>query len=166
MRFDSIIDIRRGGFHGFVTISELQTSKCHEVSDNPGVYLVLRPNWAEPAFVSKSTGGYFKGRDPSVRINQLQDAWVEKSLVLYIGKAGGPGTKATLKSRLRKYMECGEGKADRRWGGRYIWQLGDSGSLRVCWKPMPDGDPEALEKRLIKEFKAIYGQRPFANLIG
>lgn len=166
MMVGSINDIRRRGFCGFVSISALQTSKCREVPEEPGVYLVLRPSWAEPAFLRKSTGGGFKGKDPTVPIAQLQSAWVKKALVLYIGKAGGQGKKATLKSRLRKYMECGEGKAGRRRGGRLIWQLGDSGSSIVCWKPMTEGDPKAFERGLIKEFKAIYDQRPFANLIG
>jgi hypothetical protein len=164
MKFDSIDNISHSGFKGFVAISALQASKCHEVPDKPGVYLVLRRKKARPVFLSQSTGGHFKGKDPTVAINQLENSWVEESLVLYIGKAGGPGKKATLRSRLSKYMQYGQGKRVAKRGGRYIWQLDQSGSLIVCWKPTPNADPRAAEKGLIQDFKATYGTRPFANL--
>lgn len=51
------------------------------------------------------------------------------------------------------------------WGGRYIWQIKNSGNLLLCWKPTPDEDPEAIETALIARFKEQHGgHRPFANL--
>lgn len=165
MKFDSINDIKRSGFRGFVAISALQASKCRKVPDKPGVYLVLRPDKTPPVFLSRSVGGHFKGKDPTVPIKELEKAWVEGALVLYVGKAGGPGTAPTLKRRVFRFMQFGQGKAVAKFGGRYIWQLDHSGSLVVCWKPIPNADPRALERQLIQEFKAAYGRRPFANLL-
>lgn len=164
MRFDRIDEIKQNSFRGFVAISALQASNCHEVPEEPGVYLVLRLHTSWPVFRRKSTGGRFKGKDPTVAVNQLKDSWVEESVVLYIGKAGGPGKKATLRSRLRQYMRFGQGNPAPHRGGRYIWQLGDSGSLVICWRPTFNAHPRTEEKRLIQEFKDTYEKRPFANL--
>jgi hypothetical protein len=58
MNFASIHHIRRSGFDGFVTVSALQASKCCEVPNKPGVYLILRPNSLHPArrfeYISKN----------------------------------------------------------------------------------------------------------------
>jgi hypothetical protein len=164
MKFDNVDDIKRSGFQGFLAISALQASNCREVPDERGVYLVLWPKKARPVFLRQSTGGHFKGKDPTVAINQLENSWVEESLVLYTGKAGGPGRKATLRSRLRQYMRYGQGAAVGHRGGRYIWQLDQSGSLIVCWKPTTNADPRAVEEGLNQDFKATCGRRPFANL--
>jgi hypothetical protein len=167
MKFDSIDGIKRCGFEGFLAISALQASRCHEVPDERGVYLVLRSKKARPVFLSQSTGGHFKGKDPTVAVNQLEKSWVENSLVLYIGKAGGPGKTATLRSRICLYMRFGQRESVAHWGGRYIWQIKQSGSLIVCWRPMPNGDPRLVEKGLIQDFKDTHdGRRPFANLRG
>jgi hypothetical protein len=165
MKLDSIDDIKRSGFRGFLAISALQASECHEVPIERGVYLVLRRKKARPRFRRRNPGGHFKGKDPTVAVDQLKNKWVEKSLVLYIGKAGGPSTKETLKSRLVKYMRFGQGEPVGHWGGRYVWQLGDSGSLVLCWQRIPNAEPRAVEEGLIQGFKAKYdGRRPFANL--
>jgi len=71
MEFDSIDDIKQSGFRGFVPISALQASKCRQVPDEPGVYLVLRPGKTRPAFLSQSIGGHFKGKDPTVAVAEL-----------------------------------------------------------------------------------------------
>ena len=92
MKFDSIDDIKQSGFRGFVPISVLQASKCRQVPDEPGVYLVLRPGKTRPAFLSQSIGGHFKDKDPTVAVARLENAWIEESPVVYIGKAGAPGS--------------------------------------------------------------------------
>jgi len=166
MRFDSVDEVSHSGFQGFVPISALQASNCRELPDVPGVYLVLRPIKTRPVFLRQSTGGHFKSKNPTVAINELKNSWAEESVVVYIGKAGGTGMKASLRSRLIQYMRFGQGKAVGHWGGRYIWQLCHSGSLVVCWKSTPSADPRVVEKGLLQEFKATYGRRPFANRRG
>jgi hypothetical protein len=162
-QFDSIDSIRQCGFEGFVTISALRESKCNDVPDVPGVYLVLRTSTTLPEFLVESTGGHFKGKDPTVLISELELNWVEDALVLNIGKAG-PSIGRTLKSRLREYVQFGQGEVIGHRGGRYIWQLADSSELLVCWKATPHVDPKDEESRLITEFEAEYEKLPFANL--
>ena len=162
MKFASLNDIRQSGFEGFLAISALQTSKCREVPDMRGVYLVLRPDYTRADFLPESTGGHFKEKNPTVPVKCLESRWVENALVLYIGKAG-PGT-ATLKSRLKTYVQFGQRKRVAHWGGRYIWQLRHSRDLLLCWKVTADTLPRTEERRLIQEFKAVYADPPFANL--
>lgn len=71
MNFDGIDDIRKAGFEGFVAISSLRRSNCREVPNEPGVYLVLRPNNRRPEFLSESTGGHWKEQNPTVAIEPL-----------------------------------------------------------------------------------------------
>lgn len=162
-QFDSIDAIRQSGFEGFVTISALQESRCCDVPDVPGVYLVLRASKTPPEFLGESTGGHFKGKNPAVLVSELELNWVEDAIVLNIGKAG-PSKGRTLRSRLAEYMQFGQGEPVGHAGGRYIWQLADSSELLVCWKATPDVDPKDEESRLIKDFEAIYKKLPFANL--
>jgi hypothetical protein len=158
----SIDDIRQSGFHGFLPISALQISKCCEVPNEPGVYLILRANSTRPEFLVESVGGHFKKRQPTVLVDRLQEKWVEDALILNIGKAG-PG-KATLKIRLKQYLRFGQGQKVGHRGGRYIWQLTNSSNLLGCWRTTGDAVPRTVEKALIEEFRAVYGKLPFANL--
>ena len=162
MNFDNIDDIRANGFDGFVAIPALQRSKCCEVPKKQGVYLILRPSIFSPEFLSESIGGHFKGQTPTVSLSELESKWVDGTLVLNIGKAG-PGT-ATLRGRLKDYVQFGQGKAIGHRGGRYIWQLRQSCALLVCWKVISDTLPRTVEKDLLREFEAVYGKLPFANL--
>lgn len=165
MNFASDEGIRQGGFEGFKAVSTLQTSGCCEVPDERGVYLVLSRNTKRPDFLSESIGGHFKGKDPTVEVGVLKSKWIRNSVVLYIGKAGGPGKAATLRSRVRQYLHFGQGKPIGHWGGRYIWQLADSSGLEICWKPTLNEIPREVEKGLIREFKVACKKLPFANLV-
>jgi|WetSurMetagenome_2_1015567.scaffolds.fasta_scaffold227000_3 hypothetical protein len=157
MDFGSIEDIEQHGFNGFVAVSTLRETACCQVPEVPGVYLVIRPQPQPVIFLDHSTGGHFKRRDPDITIQELQQAWVTGSIVIYIGKA------SDLRRRLRSYMRFGYGEPAHHWGGRYIWQLAEAGHLLVCWKMTPDEISRSAESHLIQEFIARYGKRPFAN---
>lgn len=166
MNFEILEGIKDFGFYGFLPVSNLQETRCKDVPKEPGIYLVLRADKGPPVFLQKSLGGFFKGTDPTVPVKELQDNWVDGPIVVNIGKAGGGGGNATLKGRLKQYMEFGAGKPVGHRGGRYIWQLAGSEKLQVCWMSTPNEEPKAVESRLIQEFKSRYGKRPFANLQG
>ncbi|MFZ0120682.1 MAG: hypothetical protein WAN20_17280 [Pseudonocardiaceae bacterium] len=146
--------LMRRGFTGFVPFAELPSA---DVPTAPGIYVVLRPVSVEPTVLETSPAGWFKGRDPSVAVEELRSAWVPSSEVLYIGKAGD------LRRRLNEYRRHGVGRRVGHWGGRYIWQLADSDLLLVAWQLTPCRNPAEVESRLIAEFVTSYGQRPFAN---
>jgi excinuclease UvrABC nuclease subunit len=158
MDFGSIEDIERQGFSGFAAVSTLRGSTCRQVPEASGVYLIIRPQPQPPIFLDHSTGGHFRGQEPDVAIQELQQAWVPGAIVIYIGKA------TVLRNRLRSYMRFGYGEPAPHWGGRYIWQLTDAPDLLVCWKMRSDEKPADVESQLIQEFKTRYGKRPFANL--
>ena len=164
MNFENIDGIKSHGFQGFVAISPLQDSACSDVPRRPGIYLVVQAADSPPKYLSKSIGGHFKKKDPTVSISELQGNWVDGPVVLYIGKAGGSGSSAMLRSRLLQYMQFGAGKPIGHWGGRYIWQIAGSGDLLVCWKPLEGEEPKAVESQLNGEFIQRYGKLPFANL--
>jgi hypothetical protein len=166
MNFQNVVKIKEDGFQGFNAISKLMES-CDHVPNKPGVYMVVRRVIEFPVFLSCSSGGHYKGTDPTVPLVDLKRHWVNGARVLYIGKAGGRSSKQSLRDRLRTYMDFGRGKPVAHRGGRYIWQLADARDLRICWKiTSGEEDPAIVESELIKEFKIKYGQGPFANLRG
>ena len=84
--------------------------------------------------------------------------------VLYLGRACGPGVRSLLRQRVKRYLRFGHGRVVGHWGGRFVWQLRDHGTLRVAWKPTGDEDPALVEARLQARFREHYGMLPFANL--
>ena len=154
------------GFEGFKTMGELMEGSRTQIPVQKGVYVVLRESESAPKFLTEGTGGFFKGKNPNVSIAELEANWVEGTPVVYIGKAGGAGSSATLQKRLGQYLRFGQGCNIGHWGGRYIWQLADSRDLVVCWKVLTSDDPREVELQMITEFKAAHGgNRPFANLM-
>lgn len=156
-------------FEGFVTIADLRVNNSAPLQK--GVYVVLRINVSDPDFLKEGTGGYFKGNNPNVPVDELYANWIPESSVLYIGKAGGKSkkngkeTKATLNSRIEQLLRFGQGEPVGHWGGRYLWQLADAESLLVCWKVLDIEEPSEVETSMIEAFKRQYkGRRPFANL--
>lgn len=163
MNFNSIEELKKAGFRGFKRMGELFIDSS-EIPKVKGVYLVLNPHYNKAEYVSIGTGGYFKGKNPNVSIDELKLNWVDNSLIVYIGKAGSNTAKATLNSRLKQYFRFGQGKNVGHWGGRLIWQLKNSVDLIVCWKPLPDDNPRETECQLLVEYVSTFSKLPFANL--
>jgi hypothetical protein len=162
--FKSIDNLRRNGFSGFVSAAALRQDLT-QIPDIRGVYMVVREIGNRPQFRATGSGGHYKRTDPNVPIEKLHKNWVEETCVLYIGKAGDEHSHATLRSRLRQYLQFGAGKSRSHKGGRYIWQLENAEDLLFCWKPLPSGNPQKEETALLAAFKCQYeGRLPFANL--
>lgn len=146
------------GFKGFVSVKDLKADfNSGGIPKEEGVYHVLRLKDSAPEFLSKGSGGYYKGKEPNVNIDKLCRNWVDAEPIVYIGKA----TK--LFSRIQQYIKFGSGENVGHYGGRYIWQLADSDDLVVCWKCV--GNSRMVEAAMIADFKNSHnGKRPFANL--
>lgn len=146
------------GFRGFVRVKKIKTEfgNC-EIPHDEGVYHVLRQTDSIPVFLSKGTGGYFKGKDPNVSVDELYLNWIDDEPILYIGKA------SDLHRRILQYVKFGSGKNVGHFGGRYIWQLKNSDDLIICWKCIKNS--RIIEGNMIADFKNKHnGRRPFANL--
>ena len=113
MKFNTIDDLKAAGFEGFIPVAQLQTDST-AIPRTAGVYMVVYTGENIPEFLSRGTGGFFKGKDPNVSITELETNWVENTCVVYIGKAGKlKNCKATIQSRLKQYLDFGAGKKRR-----------------------------------------------------
>lgn len=144
-------------------MGELRRTDLKAVPWYPGVYVIMRDALGPPQFVSVSSGGWFKGRNPSVSLDLLRAKWIDDAYVLYIGKADAGASRGRgLRQRVREYLQFGHGVPIGHWGGRYLWHLADTLELLVAWKA---ADPAApAESQLMAEFVASHGRLPFANL--
>jgi NTP pyrophosphatase (non-canonical NTP hydrolase) len=150
--------VEEAGFEGFVPFGRLTT---HAVPDSPGVYLVVRPSETEPLFSPQNPAGHFKGKDPSLSLDELQARWVPHSEVIYIGKAGGGTSSGSLRTRLKQYHQFGSGKPVGHWGGRAVFQLSDWSHCLIAWRS--SDEPVELESTMLRAFHERYGMLPFAN---
>lgn len=161
--FTNFDEIKKAGFAGFKTIKQLWANSS-SIPKEKGVYLIINSGFTKKDFLLKGTGGFFKAKDPNVSLAILNNNWVDNSLVMYMGQAGGNESSATLKSRIKQYLEFGKGKPAGHYGGRYIWQLRNSSELIVAWKIIKIENSSIVEQELFKDFLSYYGRLPFANL--
>lgn len=73
-----------------------------------GVYVVYRDSDEPPHFLEVSSGGHFKGKDPTVPVALLQSAWVSGVRVLNVGKAIGDGLRCVSGEELGPLAPAGE----------------------------------------------------------
>ena len=151
-------------FTGFCKIKDIKKKGYQQIPDRKGIYVVLRDNKSTPIFLEVNNGGRFKGRNPTVSKDILNNKWVKKTNIMYIGKAGGSRNTTSLRTRIKDFIEFGYGNPRPHWGGRYIWQLPDAYDLFICWRETKNIEPRTLEKELITTFKKKFNNLPFANL--
>ena len=96
MNFNNIDYIKKAGFEGFKTMKELFEDSS-QLPAIKGVYLILNLDTKTPSYLQVGTGGHFKGKNPNITIPELKSNWVDKTIVIYIGKAGSDTSSATLK---------------------------------------------------------------------
>lgn len=148
-------DLVSRGFEGSVSLRQLPR-RPETIPNVSGVYAVVRACSDPVAFVGKSAGGHFKGRDPSVARGTLTRAWINGTDTMYLGRA------RLLRRRIDELARFGRGESVGHWGGRYLWQLADHDNLLVAWHVATDYVER--EAALIDEFRATHGGLPFANL--
>lgn len=149
------------GFSEPVTIDELRRTRYVGIPDTPGTYLVIRASEITPRFLVKSTGGWFKRKDPSYSPEVVPKSWIEGAHIVYVGMTRA---RKGLRGRLRQYFDFGCGKNIGHRGGRLLWHLEDSANLLVCWRTCSAAEADLAETEAIVQFKATHGgARPFAN---
>ncbi len=151
------------GFTGFRPIDELDPMR---IPQGPGIFAILRPADFEPVFLSKSTAGTFKKKDPSLKREVLESEWVPDAAVVYIGKAsaGSQGNRG-LRKQIQEFLDYGRGRPTVVWDARLIWQLRDALDLIIAWKELPASEVNSAESVYHAGFAAAHGRLPFANLV-
>ena len=155
--------LKTEGFAGFRPIRSLETMR---IPQGTGLFTVVAPEDFQARFLTKSTAGIFKKKDPSLSAAALAAEWVDGAVVLYVGKAG-PGSKGNrgLRRQIQEFVDFGQGKPPGHWDGRLIWQLADAGSLTIAWKELPAGQLAGAEAGCHAAFVEEFGRLPFANLV-
>lgn len=153
-------ELRARGFEGFIGFKDVNPA---DLPTQPGVYVILRENDALPSFLTRSPAGWFKGKDPTVPVAELEESWPDGAHCVYIGKAASPTPRRHLRKRLTEFRRYGDGEPVGHQGGRRIWQLADADDFIVAWMRTPDRDPDQVESELIAEFVETHGRRPIGN---
>ncbi len=155
--------LKDDGFTGFRPITALEINR---IPQRQGIFVVLRPEGFEPRFLTKSTAGIFKKKNPSLPQAGLEAEWVADADILFIGKAGlGSKGNRGLRRQIQEFVDFGKGKPPGHWDGRLIWQLADAGTLLVAWKELPAESLNAAQAEYHAGFRALHGRLPFANLV-
>lgn len=148
----------RLGFEGWKRFGSVERG---DLPPRHGVYVVVREPGQRPAFLIESVGGPHKHKVLTVGVDELQQAWRDGAEVVYVGKAGGA---RGLKDRLWAYARQGRGHSAGHAGGRFLWQLPESGKLLVGWREIDD--VSEVEEALLALHFERFGRRPFANMKG
>lgn len=154
-----VADLKQRGFDGFVTVAGLRQDTT-QVPTNQGVYAVVRHSDSPPVFLEQSPASWFKGKDPTVSQAELSKQWVPGARTLYVGS--GDSLRARL-DLLIQFSDAGRARSVFHWGGRLLWQLGDSEDLLVAWR-VESGGIGPIERDLVIEFRDGFDALPFANL--
>lgn len=144
--------LAKAGFKGFERFSATDLAK---VPEGPGVYVLLREKGAPPVFLERSPAGPHQGREATAPLEDLRQAWVARTPLLYIGES------KTLRKRITQCRRQGAGESANHYDGISVWQLSDANDLRLAWRE--EEDPVAARRALLKEFRDAFGTRPFAN---
>lgn len=143
-----------------VSVHDLHEGTLGSIPAVSGVYLVLRGTTAEPIFLTKSGAGWFKGKDPSVSEERLNECWVSDAKVLYAGSTGN------LRRRIGQLVDFAYGKSVGHYGGRLLWHLSDWTDLEIRWAECGAEESTVEKQNLLHKFEAKHGRLPFANLNG
>ena len=116
------------GFKGFMRISTIRKIGLSAIPEASAVYALLRDTSSPPEFLERSPAGHFKGRDPTLPVAELRQAWVQDASTVYIGQSNN------LRRRVKQRLDFGSGEPVGAFGGRMIWQLADAEALTLAWK--------------------------------
>jgi hypothetical protein len=151
--------IEESFFQNTVSLGELRiTRQLEKLPNTPGVYIVHRNKVSPFCLVSKSSGGWFQGRDPS-NYPRARSKRIKGSCVLYIGKAAGENG---LRGRVRALVEFGQGQPVGHHGGYLLWHVSRPWDLFLSWTECQSAGE--IERTLILAFEGVYSRLPFANL--
>lgn len=174
-QFEDFNHTKAYGFKGFYPIVQLEDNNYEDIPEEKGVYCIFYPLQLPNVFTLDVKYKRRKNNNAIVTQEILDNKWVHGAQVIYVGKAGGGGTRAHLRTRLRAYMRFGQGRVANHWGGRYIWHLQKVHECTVAYMITPENEqggsesPRGYERKLLSLFKESYvrddkGVLPFANL--
>jgi hypothetical protein len=99
--------------------------------------------------------------DPSYPRDVVRANWVPGASVVYVGKTE---CKNGLRGRVCGLVDFAHGKSVAHRGGRMLWHLSDWPYLEVSYRDCKAGTADGLESQLVASFRAVHGDRPFANM--
>jgi hypothetical protein len=150
-------ELESRSFEGCIPL--ISAARSSYLPTTPGVYAVSYDGGKPSAWPTDSVGGWHKGRNPSVNLQDLESNWVDDTDIVYIGK-----TDRTLAKRITEFARFGNSEPVGHWGGRLIWQLPEPSQLMIGWKALQSATAISTETELLTEFHAAFGKLPFANL--
>lgn len=130
-----------------------------------GIYIIVQPNnFGKVVFNPQSKLKIWKKgvkeRIVSASIEELQENWVEKAEILYIGNCASK-TK-NVQSLVKLHIRFWNGENVSAFGGRFIGQIQNWENLEV-WYLKSDNSAQ-MKDELLRLFENQYRKLPFANL--